>query len=1469
MKKEDFDALIDSQKGTINIVLIVFLTLAFVLYSMYVMGDAFVLSEFPANATNASATTGIADGGQPSMGAFNGTGSLFSCNVTTNASAQNPSTNISNVSLFIQKGSEGTRETAVRNATINSTGDSHVTLNATETGIQIINFTNETTQNEFDEGEYFWFCEVMMNSSSVTSSTEDSFQFNFTTVNRSFIIDKTPPGFNNISGNLTVVNTSNSVVSTEDIVYVAVNASDQLTSIHTVRLFVNVSGLADNEVNITTDGTKGAGEAGNNTLVNLSFRIPGNLTGHVLNFTLQVNDSVNNINITSALVFSVDGDGTVPGPINLSNPLNLFNTTSISPLLFNFSAVDNNDTFFNCDVNITLGTSAFDNISTLNVTSGVAHLNTSTRSYSNGTYSWNVTCTDGPGNFNTSVTNQFTVDQIPPVVDYFNITNTSTINATGDDEAAIQLNNSDGLSRAQGGTIFGIANWTDNLTQPFIGLFQFYNTTTPGWQTLNTSSTIAPHNGSWTNFSFPIPTGHNEFEGANVSFRIIANDTLGNINNSASVKNITVTINDTTVPTITINGTLAVNGTNITDTTPTISWSIAEGSALTSINVSLDGTVAGGTGVESNCNKYAFFDTTAGANNVEKFRNFSFTVKDDAACTLANGTHYINLTAIDTLSNSVKLTYEFNVQSGGIPALQFNLTAADAAGTHSKAAVNNTNITSSVGITLFGTNGVGSSIDKIAFTSSCNSSTTVVANNTVVYPFNDSSCNTQSENRILTVTINDTSGNKNTTVLGFLVDNVAPTFTSIVSPTEGQSFTNINVSLNFSVQDDDQAISFYGYYLIDGVNDELFTINISAAIGGAGVNITDTRLKNHTGRHILKFTVNDTLGNTRNSSEISFIQSGAIDILGANKTIFDNNKNVSNVSFFDGGGNLLAANTDINQTMELFISLNETTKGANITINFNGSLANWNLTTEIYANLNDSTIASHLRNNQTTTIVDFIFINNSFARFLPNNDSYFGKINMVLNATNIGGTFELWYFPDENDLTTKTNITECLSTLVLSHSLTSGLPCWNATPGNNNLTVDVYVPHFSIIAAVNNTEAPTVNVTFPGNFTNVTSGMFVTNITVSADAVSCISSINGTVAGLTMTKSGNVCIGQTERFKNNEVGNFTFNVTDSSGNINTYIWEFNISDTTAPDNGPITRSVTGTTTANVIITGTNESVNATVNYGTTNTSLGSSATETDFNVTQTVGLSGLTADTKYYFNVTVCDFNGNCKTNTTVFSFTTDAAAAAAAAATTTSGGGGGGVVVSNIEATVARQWDTLTSGSSATLTINNEKIAVTEVTIEIKNEVTKADIKVQSLRSNPLTATAAAKVYQYLQLTRANFADSDTSKITIKFRVPNSWLTANGVSDTDITLWRFSNSQWNLLPTTKTGTDASNVFYEATTPGFSTFAIGNKVAGSAELVAGELVAILDMIDSFYATGSPTLLEILDSIDAYYSAGGG
>jgi len=557
--------------------ILIFSIFILLIYSVFVFGDGSVgvKQEFPVNFTNASASFGVSDGILPSMRTFNGTNPLFRCNISINSTANNAT----NVSLFLDTSPLNVEGVANQTFKINDT-----------TSNQVINFSFPLT---LGEGTYFWACRVEDNTSPVLYNV---------TENRTLIIDRTAPGFDATAGgdfsNMTAIaNTSSSIISTGNKVSVSVNASDGLTSIGGARLFVNISGTATNEVNSTGSGAANSVVFGNKTVINLSFRIPGSALGAVLNFTLQVNDSVGNFNITSAVVFSIDGDATPPGVV-LNAPINLFNQTSASSPDFNFTASDNNETSpLRCGINVSLSATVPTNFTELNgifATNNSPYLNTtpSAVSYSNGTYKWNVSCTDSTGNLNTSLTRTFTVDQIPPKFDYYNFTNATSFNTTGD-LAAAQLGQGNfslvqGVAGTYRATLYVTANWTDNLTSPFQAVLQFYNVSKSAgqeWQTINTTTiNTSGGQGTWSNMSFTIPTGHNNFEGANISFRVIANDTLGNVNTSGT-GNFTIQINDTTGPngTVAVGGYLDTAGANVSDTTPLIVWNITEGNDLQSV----------------------------------------------------------------------------------------------------------------------------------------------------------------------------------------------------------------------------------------------------------------------------------------------------------------------------------------------------------------------------------------------------------------------------------------------------------------------------------------------------------------------------------------------------------------------------------------------------------------------------------------------------------------------------------------------------------------------------------------------------------------------------------------------------------------------------------------------------------------------------------------------------------------------
>jgi PGF-pre-PGF domain-containing protein len=1093
---------------------------------------------------------------------------------------------------------------------------------------------------------------------------------------------------------------------------------------------------------------------------------------------------------------------------------------------------------------------------------------------------WNVSCTDKAGNLNTSLSQNFTIDQIAPVLVNFSINGTGAVDFLGSDSSANPPFEGASRSWAQGRSFTAIGNFTDNLTKLLEADLQFYNTSLGDWQTINTTKddkinniTSATSAEAVFNLTFTPPSGRNEFEGNNVSFRLLVNDTLGNMNKSSNIVNITININDTYAPTITINssadGAAMVNGSNISDTTPRISWAVDENNDLQSINISFDNTHIGQTGSGLNvdgCNKYAFFTSTQSSQvkNPEYFRNGSFTVTDDQAggCpTLTNGSHSIIVTAIDVWGNELVEFHNFSIQSGSIPGLAFvNLTTPTTL--WSKDNDNNSNITSLIGLGIGGvSNGglTGENIQSLTYTSSCDSTEITFINNTVIYPFNRSSaCKTESENRTVTITVTDTAGNFNTIVLGFLVDNVGPSFSSIESPTDGQTFVNAKTALNFTMLDYDQAISSFGYYL-DG-SDGLVTMNISAAIGSAGTSITENNLTNFTsGTHTIKFTVNDTLGNARNSSVITFTQVGLIRPNEVNSSINEYLLSINpgiaaiNTSVRSKGadGVYIESNeTAVNDTFEIFLNLNASsdTHNMNVTITeINGSGANWGkINFSVF--INDTKFENSIQNNFTMNLLTpFVLFNGSIDEFLSNENDYYGVIVLPYNVSKNGtGTAqEIWYFEDENDLTARTNVSQCTTSTVYSRTSTS-LPCWNYTSGGRTI---VTVPHFSGAGAVNDTGSPSVSINSPATSLGISE--VIPNVTVSNDATDCKYIINGTdssvssnISSATLGTIGNdnICTWSEIRFKDG-VYNITFNVTDASGNLNLSVNRtFTMADSTAPNSGTSISSSPGETSATVTISGVNESVNATVFYGTGNTSFTNSFMQTAFSKSPSVSFTGLTASTVYYYNVTLYDYNGNSVFNSTVFTFTTDAASTTTTTTTTTttsSGGGGGAATVSKVADSKAQVWSTVPAGSSFSLDVDKATIAVTSVAVnDVKSELKNVDLEVQALKENPLSTEAAAKVYQYLRINKKNIVDSDAEGFKVSFRVTKAWLTENSLASGDISLYRYK-SGWNELVTKVTGTDSTYVNYEADTPGFSSFAVGTKtgVVVEEEVPEGEEVA--------------------------------
>ena len=146
-----------------------------------------------------------------------------------------------------------------------------------------------------------------------------------------------------------------------------------------------------------------------------------------------------------------------------------------------------------------------------------------------------------------------------------------------------------------------------------------------------------------------------------------------------------------------------------------------------------------------------------------------------------------------------------------------------------------------------------------------------------------------------------------------------------------------------------------------------------------------------------------------------------------------------------------------------------------------------------------------------------------------------------------------------------------------------------------------------------------------------------------------------------------------------------------------------------------------------------------------------------------------------------------------------------------------------------------ITAGSSETISFSEANID--SITIKVKNTVSNIEVSVTegakpSGAPEPSLVDADIVLYKYIEIAHVNISNSDTDSAIIRFKVPQDWLKSNNINPGSVELWRYT-TQWDKLPTTKTTETDLNVFYEATSPGLSTFIItAKKIQASAPVSA-------------------------------------
>ncbi|MCG2723551.1 PGF-pre-PGF domain-containing protein, partial [archaeon] len=173
--------------------------------------------------------------------------------------------------------------------------------------------------------------------------------------------------------------------------------------------------------------------------------------------------------------------------------------------------------------------------------------------------------------------------------------------------------------------------------------------------------------------------------------------------------------------------------------------------------------------------------------------------------------------------------------------------------------------------------------------------------------------------------------------------------------------------------------------------------------------------------------------------------------------------------------------------------------------------------------------------------------------------------------------------------------------------------------------------------------------------------------------------------------------------------------------------------------------------------------------------------------------SGLSDGTTYSLYYKCNDSYGNINADSVYHVFSVSSPAQQTTTTTSSSGGGGGG-------------------GSTTTKTITVlPKNDIEKVVVNLKSALSGASVTVAKVETVPVSAPKEP-VYQYINITKKNFNNSQINNATIDFKVNKSWILQNNF--TMIWLARYENG-WNKLKTDLLNSTATVNYYRAYTNAF------------------------------------------------------
>ncbi|MCX9083249.1 MAG: PGF-pre-PGF domain-containing protein [Candidatus Methanoperedens sp.] len=189
------------------------------------------------------------------------------------------------------------------------------------------------------------------------------------------------------------------------------------------------------------------------------------------------------------------------------------------------------------------------------------------------------------------------------------------------------------------------------------------------------------------------------------------------------------------------------------------------------------------------------------------------------------------------------------------------------------------------------------------------------------------------------------------------------------------------------------------------------------------------------------------------------------------------------------------------------------------------------------------------------------------------------------------------------------------------------------------------------------------------------------------------------------------------------------------------------------------------------------------------------------------------------------------------------------------SGGGGGSTVSAETFENIAKQEsreEMLSKDAPRTYSFSTPELPVSQIVItsNINAGLITAKVELLKARSTLLTVDAPGKVNKYLNIWVGSLGFAIPKNIkegVIKFRVENSWITSNEITDSDLRMLKWNGIEWMSLATEKKSSDEKFTYFESKTTSFSPFAISAVTEAAAPQASPEASAAV--------TAVPTLIQ--------------